>query len=116
MGTPTHPALDGGNGAGRALAVGILEPALDHISATCVLRFELRAGRRLVGVWQAPVQARLWREVLVARATLQRSHPLSETDFALERRDVLGLRNVLAELPADAAAYHSPRPCPWACR
>ena len=94
------------------LAVEILEPALDHISATCILRFELRAGRRLVGVWQAPVQARLWREVLVARATLQRGHPLSETDFALERRDVLGLRNVLAELPADAAAYSSPRPCP----
>jgi flagella basal body P-ring formation protein FlgA len=87
------------------LAVEILEPSLDRLTATSILRFELRAGRQLLGSWQAPVQARLWREVLVARSTLQRGQPLNETDFARERRDVLGFRNALSVLPGDGADY-----------
>jgi flagellar basal body P-ring formation protein FlgA len=87
------------------LTVEVLEPALNRITTTCILRFELRAGERVIGSWQAPVQARLWREVLVARAALQRGQLLSETDFAHERRDVLAQREPLSELPADAAAY-----------
>jgi flagella basal body P-ring formation protein FlgA len=86
------------------LKAEIVEPALNRITSSSVLRFELRAGGRLAGAWQVPVQARLWRDVLVARANLQRGLPLKEAPLAHERRDVLTLRNPLAELPPNAAA------------
>ena len=87
------------------LTAEILEPALNRISSTCILRFELRAGQKSIGSWQAPVQARLWREILVARAPLRRGQPLREADFARERRDLLTLHAPSAELPAQTFAY-----------
>ena len=87
------------------LIVEILEPAFNRITTSCILRFELRAGQKTIGSWQAPVQARLWREVLVARAQLQRGQPLREADFARERRDLLTLRALSAELPTQSFAY-----------
>jgi flagella basal body P-ring formation protein FlgA len=87
------------------LTVEVLEPSLNRITSSCILRFELRAGQKTIGSWQAPVQARLWREVLVARAPLQRGQPLREADFARERRDLLTLRAQSAEFPAQPFAY-----------
>jgi flagella basal body P-ring formation protein FlgA len=87
------------------LTVEILEPSPNHITSSCILRFELRAGQKSLRSWQAPVQARLWREVLVAHGSLRRGQLLREADFARERRDVLTLRNPLAELPAEGAAF-----------
>jgi flagella basal body P-ring formation protein FlgA len=87
------------------LQVEILEPALNHITSTAVLRFELRAGRQLVGAWQLPVQARLWRAVVVAETALQRGQLLSDAPVTHVRRDVLMLREPLYELPATATAY-----------
>jgi len=86
------------------LKAEVVEPALDRITSSSILRFELRAGRRLAGAWQVPVQARLWRDVLVAQANLQRGLPLKEAPLARERRDVLALRDPLGELPPNAAA------------
>jgi flagella basal body P-ring formation protein FlgA len=86
------------------LKAEIVEPALNRITSSSVLRFELRAGRRLAGAWQVPVQARLWRDVLVAHANLQRGLPLKEASLVHERRDVLALRDPLGELPPNAAA------------
>jgi flagella basal body P-ring formation protein FlgA len=82
----------------ETLTAEILEPALNRVTATCILRFELRTDTKTVGSWQAPVQARLWREVLVAKSTLQRGMPVHESDFNLERRDILALRGPLALL------------------
>lgn len=87
------------------LSVEIVEPAIDRITSSAILRFELRAGRELVGSWQLPVQARLWREVLVAHAAQTRGLPLADASFVRERRDVLTLRNPVCELPANAGAY-----------
>ena len=87
------------------LKVEILEPALNRITSSAILRFELRAGRQLVGAWQLPVQARLWQEVLVAETALQRGQLLSDAALTRVRRDVLTLRDPLYELPAAAAAY-----------
>lgn len=87
------------------LAVEILEPSPARMASTCILRFELRAGREIAGSWQVPVQAHFWREVLVAHAALQRGQFLNTADLTRERRDVITLRNPLCELPADAAAY-----------
>ncbi|MGO9199906.1 MAG: flagellar basal body P-ring formation chaperone FlgA [Limisphaerales bacterium] len=87
------------------LKVDIMEPALSRMTATCVLRFELRAGRQLIGSWQMPVQARLWRDVLVSRSNLQRGLPLKDAPLTHERLDMLTLRDPLCDLPANAAAY-----------
>ena len=87
------------------LKVELLEPALNRITATSILRFEIRAGRLPVGVWQVPVHARLWREVVIAEAALQRGQLLSEVAVAHVRRDVLALREPLFELPLAAEAY-----------
>lgn len=87
------------------LKVEIVEPALNRITSTAVFRFELRAGRQLLGSWQMPVQARLWREVVVAEAALQRGQLLIDAPVTRVRRDVLTLRDPLYELPATAAAY-----------
>jgi flagella basal body P-ring formation protein FlgA len=87
------------------LKVEIIEPALNRITPTSILRFELRAGRQLIGSWQMPVQARLWRDVLVTHSNLQRGLPLKEAPLAHERCDMLALRDPLCDLPANAAAY-----------
>ena len=87
------------------LKIEILEPALNRIASTSILRVELRAGRQLAGTWQVPVNARLWRKVMVAESALQRGQLLSDAALTLERRDVLTLRDPLYELPSAAAAY-----------
>ena len=87
------------------LKVDIIEPALSRITSSCILRFELRAGRDLTGTYQVPVLLRLWREVLVAHTPLQRGMVLADAPIMRERRDILGVRNPVCELPNDAAAY-----------
>jgi len=87
------------------LCAEVVEPAVNRITPTCVLRFDLRAGRKLLGSWQAQIQAHLWSEVLVARSSLHRSQPLEPADFARERRDLLTLREPLFELPSHNAGY-----------
>ena len=57
------------------LTIEILEPALNRITSSCILKFELRAGPKTIGSWQAPVQARLWQETLVARRCHCRTAP-----------------------------------------
>jgi flagella basal body P-ring formation protein FlgA len=87
------------------LTLEILEPAPNRITATSILRFELHAGHTLLGSWQTPVQARMFREILVAESPQSRGKSLVEANFVHERRDVLALRGPLADLPADAAAF-----------
>ena len=87
------------------LTAEILEPSLNRIASTCILKFELRAAQKTIGTWQAPVQAHLWRQILVAHTFLHRGQLLSEADFTHERRDLLTLREPLADLPVQASAY-----------
>jgi flagella basal body P-ring formation protein FlgA len=87
------------------LSLEILEPALNRITSNCILKFELRAAKRSIGTWQAAVQARCWRPVLVAHTMLRRGQALREEDFARERRDLLALRDPLAEFPPTTAEY-----------
>jgi flagella basal body P-ring formation protein FlgA len=60
-------------------------------------RVELLAGSEVVGTWQIGFQARLWREVWVSRGSLRRGQTVTEADFVRERRDILALRDSLAE-------------------
>ena len=94
------------------LTVTILEPSLNRITSACILRFELRAGQKTLGSWQAPVQAHLWRQFLVARTSLQRGQLLREAEFARERRDQFSLREPLTELPAQTSSYELAEPIP----
>lgn len=86
------------------LTAEIVEPSFNRITSSCILRFELRAGQKTIGSWQAPVQVRCWRQTLVAHAALRRGQLLREDDFARERCDVLPLREPLADLPPRGAA------------
>jgi flagella basal body P-ring formation protein FlgA len=86
------------------LKLEITQPAAGRMTPTSILAFELRAGHHLVGTWQMPVQARLYREVLVAHANLQRGTPLADAALGRERRDVLAMRGAMSELPTNAAA------------
>jgi flagella basal body P-ring formation protein FlgA len=58
--------------------------------------FETGQGEHL-GSWQTSVQARVWREVWVARTALKRGDLLRNSDVVRERRDVLLCREALAE-------------------
>lgn len=65
------------------------------VGANFIARFELRTDHETAGTWQIPLQARVWREIWVARGSLARGELLREADVALERRDVLALRDFL---------------------
>lgn len=62
-----------------------------------ILRFELRTRQETLGTYQTSLQARVWREIWVAHSTLKRAQALNEADLVRERRDVLALRDGLAE-------------------
>jgi len=64
-----------------------------------VAGFELWCGKERVGTWQAPLQARVWREIPVAHAPILRGQLLSQADITLERRDVLSQHETCIEFP-----------------
>ena len=78
------------------LALRILDIPASGVSANFFVRLELLAGDELVGKSQLALQARVWREVPVAQAPLKRGQGLRDAEVALERRDVLLVREALA--------------------
>jgi flagella basal body P-ring formation protein FlgA len=84
------------------LTVRVLDLPSTGFSPHFIVRFELVTARDRLGPWQMPVQARLWREVWVARSLLQPGTPWAEADVARDRRDVLGLREPLLPDPVPA--------------
>jgi flagella basal body P-ring formation protein FlgA len=85
--------------------VKILDLPTTGVSAHFITRFELNTQRERIGGWQAPLQARVWREIWVARTPVRSGLLLSEADVVRERRDVLNLRDPLLpdNLPAATA-------------
>ena len=69
------------------------------VSSAFVVRFELSDGAERIGGWQQPLQARIWRQVPIAHSLLFRGQSLSDADVALERRDILVLREALLTFP-----------------
>ncbi|MGV3757342.1 MAG: flagellar basal body P-ring formation chaperone FlgA [Verrucomicrobiota bacterium] len=84
----------------EALTLRVTDLPSSGVSSYMIVRFELLAGKESVGTWQVSVQAKVWREVLVARQPAMRGLPVTKFEWATERRDVLTLRDVLADLPA----------------
>ncbi|MDX1951368.1 MAG: flagellar basal body P-ring formation chaperone FlgA [Verrucomicrobiota bacterium] len=81
------------------VSLRIVDMPSSGVSPSFIARIEVKAGEDLMGTWQLPLQAKIWREIWVARSGLSRGQLLQDADIALERRDVLVQRDGLAALP-----------------
>ncbi len=84
------------------LTLNVTDMPAAGLAPTGVLRFELWTADGMVGSWQQPIQARVWRDVPVARSPLTRGQLLRDADVTLERRDVLALHDALLAYPDPA--------------
>ncbi len=87
--------------ADEPFTLNIVDLPSAGVSANFILRFELRSDQSLLGNWQVPVQARVWREVWVTSAPVQRGQPLKSAEIVRQRRDVLTLRDALPAVNFD---------------
>lgn len=79
------------------LTLKILELPTAGVTAGFITRFEIRTAREGLGIWQATLKAHIWREVWVAKSPIRRGEVLGTADLTRERRDVLPLREALAD-------------------
>ena len=87
------------------LTLDILEMPAVGVTPGFIVRFTLRTAHETLGTWSANLQAHVWREVLVASSQLQRGDAVTPDQFARERRDLLVVREPVAELGANDDAY-----------
>jgi flagella basal body P-ring formation protein FlgA len=83
------------------LMIKIVEMPSLGVAPHFICRFELLVGGESYGTFQQPLQARIWREVYVARSGLTRGQLLRDADVGLERRDILSLREFMTDAPTD---------------
>jgi flagella basal body P-ring formation protein FlgA len=81
------------------LTIRIIDAPASGILPNMVAGFELWCGPERVGVWQTPLQARLWRQIPVAHSSLMRGQLLRGADIVLERRDALTLHEGCIAFP-----------------
>lgn len=81
----------------ETLILKVIDLPASGVGPNFIVRFELVAGTDRVGPWQVVVQARVMKDILVARTLLKRGQPLLSSDFTTERRDVLSMREPLDE-------------------
>ena len=94
------------------LTMKILELPTVGVTPSCIVRFQLDADGKTLGVWQATVQAHVWREVWVAHSNLRRGDLISGADIVRDRRDVLNLHEALADFPASDPSLELAEPVP----
>jgi flagella basal body P-ring formation protein FlgA len=75
----------------------ILNLPTSGVTPSCIVRFELSTRREILGSWQAPVSAHVWREVWVAKSPLRKDQLFSDADVGRERRDILTVRDALLQ-------------------
>jgi flagella basal body P-ring formation protein FlgA len=93
----TRPWISQTAPAGQ-LTLKILEMPNSGVTSAFIVRFEIfTADGARAGNWQMPVQAHLWRDVPVAHSMLKPGQAVADADIGPERRDVLALREPLAE-------------------
>jgi flagella basal body P-ring formation protein FlgA len=84
------------------LTLRILEAPVAGVSTSFITRFEICTGQETVGAFQASLQAHVWQDVWVARASVARGSVVAAADLGRERRDVINLHEAPASLdPAD---------------
>jgi len=79
----------------ETLSLRVLNMPASGVSPNFIVRFDVNAGAERFGPWQVVAQARVMKDVLVARVPLKRGQPLQSSDFSIERRDVLSLREAV---------------------
>ena len=82
------------------LTLDIQETPSAGVSASFVVRFALRTEHETLGTWTANLRASVWREVCVASHQLKRGESVTTETFARERRDILNVRESLADISA----------------
>lgn len=82
------------------LTIKLLELPLTGVTPSFILRFELRTARERLGTYQVSASTRVWRDVWVARSGLKRGEPVADAAIEKERRDVLAIREPLADFAA----------------
>ncbi|HEV2692290.1 MAG TPA: flagellar basal body P-ring formation chaperone FlgA [Verrucomicrobiae bacterium] len=68
------------------------------VASSFMTRFTLRTDHETLGTWTANLKASVWREVDVATRQLHHGDPVKADTFASERRDILNVREPLADL------------------
>ncbi|HTB84463.1 MAG TPA: flagellar basal body P-ring formation chaperone FlgA [Candidatus Sulfotelmatobacter sp.] len=71
------------------------------VSPNFMVRFSLRTANETLGTWTANLHACVWREVCVASRQLTHGEPVTPQVFARERRDVLNIRENIADLSSE---------------
>lgn len=71
------------------------------LQAHGIVRFELRGEQESFGVFSVAIDAKVWAEVWVARATIPRGLGLRDAEILRERRDLLTLRGSPAQISPD---------------
>lgn len=82
------------------LTIKIQDLPPNGVTASFITRCELRTARESLGSWQISAQARIWRDVWVARSYLKRGELVADSQIEQERRDILSLHEPLAEFSA----------------
>lgn len=89
----------------EALQLKVIDLPNSGVSPQFIARCELRAGDELISNFQINVNAKIWRDIWVARSQLLRGQPMTSADIGLERRDVLAFKDGLVTLPTDLTSY-----------
>lgn len=87
------------------LQLRVLDMPTMGVTPNFIVRCEMKAGQEIVGTWHLNVNARIWREIYVARSALMRGQSLPGADIGLERRDLLTFKDGLAALPPEPTSY-----------
>ena len=80
----------------ETLSVKVFDLPNGGINPDCAVHCELWNGTERIGTWEVAIHASIWRDVPVAHSPLTRGELLKDADISLERRDVLVLRDALA--------------------
>jgi len=94
------------------LTLDITEIPSMGVTPGFIARFTLRAGNETLGTWSANVKASVWREVWVASEQLKRGDAVSLNSLSRERRDVLVLREAIADFAGNEDALEIAEPVP----
>lgn len=89
----------------EALQLKVIDLPNIGVSPQFIARCELRAGDELIANFQINVNAKIWRDIWIARSQLLRGQSMGNADIGLERRDVLAFKDGLVNLPTDIANY-----------
>ncbi|HSY17139.1 MAG TPA: flagellar basal body P-ring formation chaperone FlgA [Candidatus Acidoferrales bacterium] len=94
------------------LTLDVVEMPSMGVTPGFIVRFTLRTSHETLGTWTANLRAHVWREVWIASTQLKRGNPVSMDTLAQERRDILNVREPLADISASTDSLEMAEPVP----